>query len=146
VNRREFIRRLEVLSTGAAVCGAGVSLTGCLGFHWVNSSLVDGKLVVRRAELGGSRFALVEAPGFALPIFLRRAEDGSFSAVSTRCMHRGCQVEPAADKLVCPCHGSEYTETGEVLKGPTERPLRRYPVAVEGDSIAIDLPAGGDAL
>lgn len=145
MNRREFIRRLEALSAGAAACGAGASLSGCLGFHFVNSTLVGSTLVVRRAELGDSRFALLDAPGFALPIFLRRAEDGAWSAVSTRCMHRGCQVEPVADKLVCPCHGSEYTETGEVLKGPTEHPLRRYPVAVRDEAIAIELPAGGDA-
>jgi cytochrome b6-f complex iron-sulfur subunit len=61
-------------------------------------------------------------------------------------MHRGCQVEPAAEHLVCPCHGSEYTNTGEVLKGPTQRPLRRIPVSVVGESIVIEIPAGGDAL
>jgi cytochrome b6-f complex iron-sulfur subunit len=59
-------------------------------------------------------------------------------------MHRGCQVEPAADHLVCPCHGSEYTNTGEVLRGPTERPLRSLPVALDGSRILIELPADGD--
>jgi Rieske Fe-S protein len=42
---------------------------------------------------------------------------------------------------VCPCHGSEYSNTGEVLKGPTQQPLRRLPVMVEGETIAIELPA-----
>jgi len=59
-------------------------------------------------------------------------------------MHRGCQVEPVADRLVCPCHGSEYTRAGAVLKGPTQRPLRRFPVTVEADAIVIELPTGGD--
>jgi cytochrome b6-f complex iron-sulfur subunit len=60
-------------------------------------------------------------------------------------MHRGCQVEPVADHLVCPCHGSEYTNTGEVLRGPTERPLRDLPVVVDGDRLLIDLPPDAGA-
>ena len=50
-------------------------------------------------------------------------------------------MEPAADKLVCPCHGSEYTFAGGVLQGPTERPLSRYRVTVEADAVYIHLPA-----
>jgi Rieske Fe-S protein len=57
--------------------------------------------------------------------------------VSTRCGHRGCQVEPAAAKLVCPCHGSEYTLDGTILQGPTLRPLERYRVTVDGAAAII---------
>jgi nitrite reductase/ring-hydroxylating ferredoxin subunit len=138
MNRREF--------AGALCCGAGLSLSGCIGFHYVNTTVSGNRLIVRMSELGSSRFALVDAPGLQLPLYLYRLEDGGFSAVSTRCMHRGCQVEPAAEHLVCPCHGSEYSNTGEVLKGPTMRPLRQIPVTVVGESIVIEIPAGGDAL
>lgn len=138
MNRREF--------TGALACGAGLSLTGCIGFHYVNTTMSGNRLIVRKSELGSRRFALVDAPGLQLPLYLYQLDDGGFSAVSTRCMHQGCQVEPAAEHLVCPCHGSEYTNTGEVLKGPTMRPLRRIPVTVVGESIVIEIPAGGDAL
>jgi len=146
VNRREFLERIEGLSAGALAAGASLSLGGCLGFHYVNSSLVDGRVVVSKAELGHSRFVLVDAPGFQLPVYVAHNPDGGFIALSTRCMHRGCQVEPAADRFICPCHGSEYTPAGEVLKGPTQRPLRRFPVTDEGDRIAIEIPRGGDAL
>jgi cytochrome b6-f complex iron-sulfur subunit len=140
MNRREFLERMEGLAAGALCCGAAASLTGCIGFHYVNTTLAGNRLVIRRAEFGSGRFALVDAPGLQLPLYVYRSDAGEFSAVSTRCMHRGCQVEPAADHLVCPCHGSDYTNTGEILKGPTELPLRRLPVAVEGDHILIELP------
>lgn len=123
---------------------AGLSLSGCLGFHYVNTSLSGNRVVIRKADFGPGRFVLVDAPGLALPLYVYRLDDGGFSAVSTRCMHRGCQVEPVADHLVCPCHGSEYTNVGEVLKGPTQLPLRRLPVTVEQDRILIELPAEGD--
>lgn len=139
MNRRDFLRRVEAVSTGAIGCAAGLSLTGCIGFHYVNSSIDGNRLVIRREDFGSSRFVLVDAPGLPLPLYVYRDEVGSYSAVSTRCMHRGCQVEPAAGHLVCPCHGSEYTNTGEVLKGPTQRPLRAYMVSVEGEHIVVSL-------
>ncbi|HEV8358620.1 MAG TPA: Rieske (2Fe-2S) protein [Gemmatimonadales bacterium] len=140
MNRREFLERTERLAAGMLACSAGLSLGGCIGFHYVNTSVSGNRLMIRRADFGSGRFALVDAPGLQLPLYVYRSDDGEFSAVSTRCMHRGCQVEPAAEHLVCPCHGSEYGNTGEVLKGPTQQPLRRLPVSVEGDTIAIELP------
>jgi cytochrome b6-f complex iron-sulfur subunit len=144
VNRREFLGRVECLSAGALASGLTLPLAGCLGFHYVNTSVAGDQLVIRFEDLGDRRFALVDAPGLLLPLYVYRKDDGEFSAVSTRCMHRGCQVEPAADHLVCPCHGSEYTNTGDVLKGPTQRPLRSLPVRREDDRILIELPKDGE--
>ena len=145
MNRRQFLERLEAVSAGAVVGGLSLPLGWCLGFHYVNSTVAGNRLLIRPADFGDDRFVLVDAPGFQLPVFVYRRDDGTYSAVSTRCMHRGCQVDPAADRLVCPCHGSEYTLTGEVLKGPTQRPLRTLPVTPEGDFLAIEVPPGGDA-
>lgn len=138
MNRRKF------LEAGAVAGCAGLSLPACIGFHYVNTSLAGNRLIIRKSDFGSGRFALVDAPGLALPLYLYRLEDGRFSAVSTRCMHQGCQVEPAAEHLVCPCHGSEYSNTGEVLRGPTQRPLRTLPVVVEAERILIELPPDGD--
>jgi cytochrome b6-f complex iron-sulfur subunit len=139
LGRREFIRRLEVLSAGALCGSLAPGLAGCARFQFVNSGLQGGRLVVSRAELGESRFALLEAPNLAMPIYLYRHDDGEFTAVLTRCMHRGCQVEPADGHLVCPCHGSEYDNAGRILKGPTELPLIRFPVEADAENIYIGL-------
>ncbi len=138
MNRRDFLE-----ATAVAGC-AGLSLSGCIGFQYVNSSISGNRLVILKSDFGSGRFALVDAPGLALPLYVYRLNDGGFSAVSTRCMHRGCQVEPVSERLVCPCHGSEYTNTGEVLKGPTLQPLRALPVVADLDRIIIELPADGD--
>jgi len=58
-------------------------------------------------------------------------------ALLARCTHRGCQPEPVGDRLVCPCHGSEFDLRGSVLEGPADRPLTRYDVAVDGDDLVI---------
>ena len=78
-----------------------------------------------------------------LPLYLRRTAPGRAVALSTRCGHRGCQVEPEADRLACPCHGSEYTLEGAILKGPTERPLIRFNVIEVAGALVIDLTPVG---
>ena len=76
--------------------------------------------------------------GHADPIYILATPTG-FASVSPICTHRGCTVDVSGARLVCPCHGSTYDREGNVLKGPAERALTRYPVRREGDSIVVDL-------
>ena len=59
-----------------------------------------------------------------------RRADGSLVAVSSRCTHLGCQVRwnPAETSWDCPCHGSRFAPTGEVLHGPAVHRLERRPL------------------
>jgi Rieske Fe-S protein len=138
VNRRCFLRRAGGASAGLA-CGAlGLGTASCIGFHFVSSVPSADGVVVRKRDFESLRFALVEAPDGRHPIYLYRLEQGGYSAVSTRCTHRGCAVEPVTDHLVCPCHGSEYTNTGELLHGPAEHPLSRFAVRETDDALVIE--------
>jgi cytochrome b6-f complex iron-sulfur subunit len=40
--------------------------------------------------------------------------------INAVCTHLGCVVpwNKAANKFMCPCHGSQYDETGKVVRGP----------------------------
>ena len=63
-------------------------------------------------------------------IAAHRDEDGNVVAVSTRCTHLGCQVSwnSAERSWDCPCHGSRFAPTGEVLQGPAVHRLERKPL------------------
>jgi glycine/D-amino acid oxidase-like deaminating enzyme/nitrite reductase/ring-hydroxylating ferredoxin subunit len=56
---------------------------------------------------------------------VHRRDDGSLCIHSAVCPHLGCIVEwNAAEKTWdCPCHGSRFQATGEVIAGPAESPL-----------------------
>ena len=132
MERRDFI----LCVMGIAV---PVALGACSGFRYLPYDRLGDRLVVRRSDFGEGPYALLENPQLPRAIYLHRFENGSFVALLTRCSHRGCQVEPAGDRLACPCHGSEYSFKGDVLQGPAERPLLQYEVTSDDENIYIEL-------
>jgi nitrite reductase/ring-hydroxylating ferredoxin subunit len=58
-----------------------------------------------------------------------RNEHGELTLLSPVCTHLKCLVRwnSADSTWDCPCHGSRFRPTGEVLGGPAEQPLERLP-------------------
>ena len=62
-------------------------------------------------------------------IMIIRESAERFVALSMRCTHAGCRVKaPVGGTIECPCHGSRFDLTGQVLQGPAPLPLPRYEV------------------
>ncbi len=62
-------------------------------------------------------------------------EDDRFRVVSATCTHLGCTVRWSEQDLKwkCPCHGSNFNDKGQVIKGPATRPLPWYAVSLSSD-------------
>jgi Rieske Fe-S protein len=59
-----------------------------------------------------------------------RDDDGTLTAVSATCTHLGCRVNwnSAERSWDCPCHGSRFSPSGEVLQGPAVHRLESKPI------------------
>ncbi|MCW5208081.1 Rieske 2Fe-2S domain-containing protein, partial [Desulfobulbus sp. US2] len=55
------------------------------------------------------------------------------------CTHLGCRVNFLEDQqlIECPCHQSRFTEQGKRLRGPAERDLPAFAVAVQKDADGV---------
>ena len=53
--------------------------------------------------------------------------EGKLHIVDTTCTHLGweCEWNHGERTWDCPCHGSRYSDNGEELNGPTEKPLKK---------------------
>jgi thiosulfate dehydrogenase [quinone] large subunit len=78
------------------------------------------------------------------PGVLIRQPNGKIVAFDAVCTHAGCTVQyvEAYDALVCPCHGAAFdARDGRVLAGPTNTPLTKLPIHVDGQTGAISITA-----
>lgn len=68
---------------------------------------------------------------------------GELYAVDAKCTHVGGPLEKGAvqDHVVtCPWHGSHFdVRTGAVLRGPAMKPVRSYPVRVDGGNLVLEI-------
>jgi cytochrome b6-f complex iron-sulfur subunit len=124
---------------------AAVSLGACAGARYVVPRVAADGLAIPVAELDQHGQAFLQGPGMQRPIYVRRLASGEITAVLASCTHQGCQPEPVADRLACPCHGSEFGFDGRVLQGPAERPLTRYEVDLVGPDVVVRLQPRGAA-
>ena len=55
----------------------------------------------------------------------------SYRAFTSICTHEGCIVTGYSNqRMVCPCHGSEFDLSGQPVAGPAPSPLREFAVAL----------------
>jgi cytochrome b6-f complex iron-sulfur subunit len=72
--------------------------------------------------------------------YLARLADGGFLALSRTCTHLGCSVPwmEKEMKFACPCHGSAFDITGNVIEAPAPRALDIYPITIENNIVKVD--------
>ena len=73
--------------------------------------------------------------------YLARLEDGGFLALSRTCTHLGCTVPWVEEdmRFACPCHGSHFDITGNVIEAPAPRALDIYPIMIENKMIKVNI-------
>jgi Rieske Fe-S protein len=95
----------------------------------VVGELIKGKLEephTKIKDLSNDEGAVISIQGQRKGAY--RDKNGKMHIVDTTCTHIGCEVQwNDGDRTWdCPCHGSRFSYTGEVIEGPAEKPLQKH--------------------
>ncbi len=75
------------------------------------------------SEIGKGEGGIVASGDHKVAVY--RDGAGTVHSISAKCTHMGCTVKwnPAEKTWDCPCHGSRFAPSGEVVNGPAAKPL-----------------------
>lgn len=91
----------------------------------VAKELIGGKItpLPDNVDIKSGEGKLIEADGQKVGAY--RDEQGTLHIVNSTCTHMGCELtwNSAEKSWDCPCHGSRFTYEGDIIEGPTVKPL-----------------------
>ncbi len=159
MHRRRFLQVTAVSIAGASLAGCGDDQAADVP----QGGMALGSLDEVRAniEQGGGAWYVPEAKAYVVEVpaehqarladavdeSLRPGLDAGLLALWQKCPHQGCRVPFCEDSgwFECPCHGSRYSTFGELRRGPADRGMGYFPLAVEGSDVKL-LPGDVDGL
>jgi cytochrome b6-f complex iron-sulfur subunit len=144
MHRKEFIKTCGYACLGGA---ALISLIqSCAGTaYFAQTSFEEKRITIKKTEfriIGNEKiterkFVLVKSEKFGYPIGVYKIAAEEYSALLLQCTHNGCELQPHANLLVCPCHGSEFSNTGIVQNPPAEQNLASFQTTTDNENIYI---------
>jgi Rieske Fe-S protein len=151
LSRREFcagacqVASCATFATLASACSGDESPTSPSG-GTSQLPILTGQFANSRVQVVTTGSALANVDGAALiesiaGVFLvTRTSASTFSAIDATCTHEGCTVNGVNGAIyVCPCHGSRYNRSGQVVNGPARASLRQYSSTFANDVLTIAL-------
>ena len=117
-------------SSGSA--GGGVTAKDALG----NDIIVSEYLETHPA---GDRSLAQGLKGDPTYVVVKGEGEIANYGINAVCTHLGCVVpwNNSENKFMCPCHGSQYDETGKVVRGPAPLSLALAKADVQDDKLVF---------
>ncbi len=142
MDRKEFIK-----ACGFACIGGGLlaSLLQSCSPSKMISAEIDGHdmlIPIQDFESDGTKdkkYIVAKNKRIQFPVCIYRFSETSYTALLMRCTHKNVELQVFGDKLICPAHGSEFTNSGIVTNGPAETNLRILPVTIDQNFLRISL-------
>jgi nitrite reductase/ring-hydroxylating ferredoxin subunit len=145
MNRKEFVKTCG--TSCIALLAVPAILQGCTGTKYITAPIVDSDMVVTLSSFElvkddttkYRKYIVVQNDSLEFPVCVYRINHETYYALSMKCTHQGTELHVFGDKLQCPAHGSEFTNTGAVQNGPASEHLRTFTVSVTEDVLKISL-------
>lgn len=146
MDRKEFIKTCGLACLGGTTLA--VFLESCAGTNYLaQTSHSNNQITIPKTEFIKvakdktiqQKYVLVRHDKFNYPICVYKLDQENYSALLMQCTHKGCELQAQGDFLICPCHGSEFTNQGVVQNPPAEQDLQTFKISTDNENIYIYL-------
>lgn len=145
------MKRDEFLRTCAYACISGVAVAtlfqSCTTTKHLNLPIEQNFIALdlkqfelnKKGKISFRKYLIVENENLNFPICVYRYEDASYGAFLLSCTHQGAELQVFDQKIVCPAHGSEFNQHGNVENGPAVTNLRAFKTELIDNKLHIIL-------
>ncbi len=146
------MERKEFIKSFAYACVGGLAITtliqSCASENYYAKSFEKVKqIIIKKSEFvyfednvqKMRTYVLINTYYNKFPICIFLINENEYSALLLECTHKGCELNPNNNHLVCPCHGSEFNNKGVVQNPPAEANLKQFKIKIDENYIYIQL-------
>ena len=145
MERATFIKNCGKLCLGSLF--AASLLESCAGNYYAATSVSNNLIQLKKTEFiqlkNGvetyRKFVLIKADHLQFPICVYQINQTEYTALYMECTHKSCELTPHGDYLICPWHGSEFSNAGKVQNPPAEADLHNFKIKTDHENIYIYL-------
>lgn len=142
MERRNFIKGCGLFCMGSLALST--LLSSCSSIHYAMHEIKSNQIHLKKTEFldeknGMRKFVVIRTDKLEFPICVYQLGSSEFVALYMQCTHRGCELQPNKTSLVCPCHGSEFSNKGQVLSPPADENLKQFTIRSDNETIYIQL-------
>lgn len=145
MNRKEFLKNCSLACLSSSMFT--ILLQSCSSAnYYAKTELVNNTTKISKSEFVINtnekettyrKYVLVKLDRSRYPICIYRISDIKYFALLMECTHKGCELQPNDNYLICPCHGSEFSSEGIVQNPPAEQNLKTFKLTYENENIFI---------
>jgi len=141
-SRRAFIKSSCTLCS-AIVAGSFIAtaLNSCGTTMQIYKATVDNKLlnIPIASFKKKNKMLIVRSKELDFDILLIKVSESEYRALLMKCTHRENPLTANDKGLYCASHGSTFDLSGNVIKEPAIKPLKKFQTTISGNDIIINL-------
>lgn len=144
------MKRIEFIKTCGLACLGGTVMSTLLEScatttYFAQTTSANNKITILKSEFfkvknekpKPRKFVLVRHEKFNFPICVYKLDGENYSALLMQCTHKGCELQPQGDFLICPCHGSEFSNRGVVQSPPADQNLQTFKIETDNEHVYL---------
>jgi Rieske Fe-S protein len=146
MHRKEFIKTCCMVSLGGTALAMFLESCGSTNY-FAQSTIEKNILIIKKTEFVKTvhekslerKYVMVKTEKLNYPICIYKIGEENYSALLMECSHKGCELQPNGNHLICPCHGSEFTNKGVVQNPPAEANLKSFTITTDTKNVYVQL-------